>query len=731
MRSPAVRLAVTLLLPVLVVLAAERVLLPGVEDLLGNLARGTGDPFYAGRSHLSVFALGVGPVLTAYGIVELTAFLVPRWSRLRHGNPEGRLKLERAACAVAIVLAALQAFGVAQSLAHFGDGFDFMTAGFDAPPQWLVVATLVGGVCVQLVVAQIISRQGIVNGFVMLSVVEAVAALRGSVLAPLQNELFLGLIEPKHVVLVVLVFALPAVATWLALRGGDARVARSAESGGDTSAAPYRAARALAVSPWVPIPASSLSPYPIALALSGLPLALVSTLRLGHDATANAQYLSHDVPFTILLAVLTVGLAVALARLLHRPREMTNVASLVGLAGGEETTTEAHAAVRAALVPTLLFFAVLVCVAAAGIALPLHPSVIFVPLLVALLLDAAASLRNAQLVAVWQERRASAVPVVRAVLAAEGIESSVRGLAVLSLLQVFAPYAPAEIVVAEDDVARATAVLRHVFLGRERPAPEARRELAPSQDGVVVWTPARRERALGVVAVCALATAVVANVRMPAREVEKAARGRLEIVRIADEDDFFGRLPDAQVPEYVELRFENAPVGRGRTEKVSFARTDVEQGESYEAAVARMQKWTDRLALPEGTRIGLEPIDEYDADTLVRRRTGVRTYLLAGTPIITTDDVVDAVPALSTTNGMPSVYVAVTLSPESAERFRVATAASVDRRIAIVVNGQIESAPVVRSEIGGGRVSITMGSAGDTDVQLKQAKALAKSLGGR
>jgi preprotein translocase subunit SecD len=97
--------------------------------------------------------------------------------------------------------------------------------------------------------------------------------------------------------------------------------------------------------------------------------------------------------------------------------------------------------------------------------------------------------------------------------------------------------------------------------------------------------------------------------------------------------------------------------------------------------------------------------------------------------VITTDDVTEAMASVNTTSGTREVYVAVTLSPEGAEKFRVATRENVQRRIAIIVNGQIESAPIVKTEIGGGRISITMG-AGDPDVQLTQAKALAKSLGG-
>jgi preprotein translocase subunit SecD len=105
--------------------------------------------------------------------------------------------------------------------------------------------------------------------------------------------------------------------------------------------------------------------------------------------------------------------------------------------------------------------------------------------------------------------------------------------------------------------------------------------------------------------------------------------------------------------------------------------------------------------------------------------------VLVGPAVITTDDVLEAAASVNTLNANWETYVAITLSPEGAERFRVATRECVDRRIAIIVNDQVESAPIVKSEIGGGRMSITMGAAGSPEEQLAQAKALANSLGGR
>ena len=68
----------------------------------------------------------------------------------------------------------------------------------------------------------------------------------------------------------------------------------------------------------------------------------------------------------------------------------------------------------------------------------------------------------------------------------------------------------------------------------------------------------------------------------------------------------------------------------------------------------------------------------------------------------------------NTQSGMPEVYVAITFSPAGADRFEEVTGANIQRRFAIILDDVINSAPVIKSKIGGGRASITMG-AGDPE----------------
>ena len=89
MSSFARRVAITIAIPLALYLAGEHLLLPGIP---ADFIERTG----VSRLTFGVLALGLAPILNAYWMVEVSAFLVPRWSRLRHGNPEGRAKLEQA-----------------------------------------------------------------------------------------------------------------------------------------------------------------------------------------------------------------------------------------------------------------------------------------------------------------------------------------------------------------------------------------------------------------------------------------------------------------------------------------------------------------------------------------------------------------------------------------------------------------------------------------------------------
>jgi preprotein translocase subunit SecD len=212
---------------------------------------------------------------------------------------------------------------------------------------------------------------------------------------------------------------------------------------------------------------------------------------------------------------------------------------------------------------------------------------------------------------------------------------------------------------------------------------------------------------------------------------------RLEFKMLDDEANFFGKIPDNEIPadSNIEIRWENAPNGPGKTVKTYFARItrrDLPEAdkhltpdgkETMQACLDRLKAWTKTLKVPDDHQIGYEKIEDYDPDTGKSTEVGWRTFYLFARAEVTGEYITDASVAVNQQSGMPEIYVGITFSPAGADRFEEVTGANVQRRFAIILDDVINSAPVIKTKIGGGRASITMGS-GDPDQQLQNAKKL-------
>lgn len=143
------------------------------------------------------------------------------------------------------------------------------------------------------------------------------------------------------------------------------------------------------------------------------------------------------------------------------------------------------------------------------------------------------------------------------------------------------------------------------------------------------------------------------------------------------------------------------------------------RGPSPAAIVDRVNALTDAPALPDELELGYEEIPASAEPAYVR------AYLLERAPILTRADVAAARVEVMPDTGRPVVQVALT--GEGAQAFGSATAAHVGDKLAISIDGWVQSAPVVMGAIRGGRVSITVGGAGGRE-QYAQAEGLAAAL---
>jgi preprotein translocase subunit SecD len=201
---------------------------------------------------------------------------------------------------------------------------------------------------------------------------------------------------------------------------------------------------------------------------------------------------------------------------------------------------------------------------------------------------------------------------------------------------------------------------------------------------------------------------------------------RLEFKMVDDPADFFGKVKDEELPEGegISIYQENAPDGPGKNVLSHYARIVKREKETIAECHDRFKKWASTLQVPDDHQIGFEKVNEFDQETLKSNDIGWRTFYLYARAEVTGDYITEAKVAQDTQSGAGvETYVAITFSPAGADRFEEVTGANVQRRFAIILDDEIDSAPVIRSKIGGGQARITLG-AGDQEQQLQQARQL-------
>ncbi len=143
----------------IVAIIGWNIALPGLDASFMAARTANGVP-----SQLSVFALGVGPVLTAFALGQIARLLAPR---LQHS-----FALTVCENVVALLLAASQAFAIAQGVTEMGilaDDGNFALACF--------VASLIGGTVVLLFLSRQVVLPSLIAGFWILWLLPALIDL--------------------------------------------------------------------------------------------------------------------------------------------------------------------------------------------------------------------------------------------------------------------------------------------------------------------------------------------------------------------------------------------------------------------------------------------------------------------------------------------------------------------------------------------------------------------------
>lgn len=104
--------------------------------------------------------------------------------------------------------------------------------------------------------------------------------------------------------------------------------------------------------------------------------------------------------------------------------------------------------------------------------------------------------------------------------------------------------------------------------------------------------------------------------------------------------------------------------------------------------------------------INKEPVEGYELKYMDTERGGREPLLLQNDAVLTGDTIVNAKTEFSS-RGFGEPYVSLTLNSKGAEIFANVTAANIGKRLAIVLDGKVVSAPVIREAIPSGQAQIS------------------------
>ncbi len=134
-----------------------------------------------------------------------------------------------------------------------------------------------------------------------------------------------------------------------------------------------------------------------------------------------------------------------------------------------------------------------------------------------------------------------------------------------------------------------------------------------------------------------------------------------------------------------------------------------------------LKKMNELLAkdLPEGHELAFEKSKTDDESLNI-------PFVIEATPRITGDDLADARVQIDPQKNEP--YVSMEFKTSGAKRFEDTTGANIGRRMAVVLDGNVYSAPMIQAKIAGGNAQITLGGGANFNKTMSEARDLALIL---
>jgi preprotein translocase subunit SecD len=199
---------------------------------------------------------------------------------------------------------------------------------------------------------------------------------------------------------------------------------------------------------------------------------------------------------------------------------------------------------------------------------------------------------------------------------------------------------------------------------------------------------------------------------------------RLEFQIVDDESSFVNGLTD--LPEGITRQTEYVSAGASKPQAASSFL--LSRGKDARRKLTDyIEKLRSEGKLPEDHEFLLGEADRAPEDETGKAEAtteqAYRTYTLYGRAEVTGQAIEDAFVANDEKQG-GKPYVAINFNSEGADLFKELTGRNIKRRMAIVLDDVVASAPVIQSEIGGGHCQITLGGFRPYNEILNEARDL-------
>jgi preprotein translocase subunit SecD len=147
---------------------------------------------------------------------------------------------------------------------------------------------------------------------------------------------------------------------------------------------------------------------------------------------------------------------------------------------------------------------------------------------------------------------------------------------------------------------------------------------------------------------------------------------------------------------------------------------DFKKGQLFSKYLRELNRYL-KDDLPKGFEVAFEKRVSKTTNEI----TAMLPYIVESTPQLTGDDLQDARVQIDQQKNEP--YVSLEFKAQGAKRFENITGNNIGKRMAVILDGNVYTAPNIQSRIAGGRAQITLGS-GSFNKQMKEARDVALVL---